>query len=99
MKALQLVAIVAAYIFVIVEGAARFDPPFWLVAMLIIGPFCWWLYAPLFRRRPSDLRDDDRGCPPSLLDLLLEQTPQFRMRAAEKAAEAAARQRSEAGGA
>ena len=80
-----------------VEGAAHFARPFWLVATIIIGPFCWWLYAPLFRRHPSDLREDTRGCPPSLLDLLLEQTPQFRMRAAGKAAEAAARQPGESG--
>ena len=73
MKALQLVAIVAAYIFVIVEGAARFDPPFWLVATIVIGPFMAWLYWPLFRRRPSDLCDrPDAGCAPSLLDLLLD---------------------------
>ena len=98
MRALQLLVIIAVYIFLVVEGAALFDPPFWLVAAIVIGPFCWWLYAPLFRRHPSDLREDDRGHPPSLLDMLIEQTPQFRMRAAEKAAEAEARQR-ETGGA
>jgi hypothetical protein len=73
MKVLQLVAFAAAYVFVIVEAAARFDPPFWLVAVIVIGPFMAWLYWPLFRRRPSDLRDrPDTGCAPTLLDLLLD---------------------------
>ena len=72
MKVLQLLAIAIVYVVVVVEGAARFDPPFWLVATMIIGPFMYWLYAPMFRRRPSDLREDDRGCAPTLLDLLLD---------------------------
>ncbi|MEK9662252.1 MAG: hypothetical protein VW644_11050 [Alphaproteobacteria bacterium] len=93
MKVLQLLVISLAYIVIVVHGAGYVAAPLWLVAIAIIGPFCWWLYAPLFRRRPTDLREDDRGCPPSLLDLLLEQTPEFRMRAAEKAAEFATRKR------
>jgi hypothetical protein len=93
MRALQLLVIALVYIVLVVEGAKIFDPPFWLGALVMLGPFLVWLYAPLFRRGCVKLRDDDRGVPPSLLDMLLEQTPQFRVRAAEKAAEAEARRR------
>jgi len=96
MKVLQLLVIAVAYVVVVVEGAARFDAPLWLVSIAMIGPFVWWLYAPMFRRRPSDLREDSRGRPPSLLDLLLEQPPRTairaRVRARVRALEAADRQ-------
>jgi hypothetical protein len=93
MRAVQLLVIAIVYVVLVVEGAKIFDPPFWLGAIVMLGPFFVWLYAPLFWRGSVQLRDDDRGVAPSLLDMLLEQTPQFRLRAAEKAAEAEARRR------
>jgi hypothetical protein len=84
MKVLQLIVIAAAYVVIVVNGAARFDAPLWLVSIIIIGPFVWWLYAPMFRRRPADLREDERGVPPSLLDLLLERSPRSRAPATRK---------------
>ena len=85
MKVLQLIAISVVYVVLVVHGARWTDAPLWLVSIVIIGPFVWWLYAPLFRRRPVDLREDERGCPPSLLDLLLEQTPHHRQPATRRA--------------
>jgi hypothetical protein len=72
MKVLQLLAIAAVFVFIVINGAARFDAPFWLVATIIIAPYVCWLYAPLFRARPVDLRERPDGRPPSLLDLLLD---------------------------
>lgn len=84
LKVLQVVAIAFAFIYIVVSGAARFDAPFWLVAAVMLGPVAIWLYAPMFSGRTSQLKDDENGCPPSLLDLLLEQTPTARLPAAER---------------
>lgn len=71
MKGLQLLAMSAVFVYIVISAAQHYNPPLWLVSVVIIGPFWVWLFAPLILRRPHHYRDTGK-CAPSLLDLLLD---------------------------